>query len=264
MFDTVLDPNSKFTFIVQRNYCYVKDFSSYPYINSSDFDMAGQFIAKKALESRDGYHFQQSINKVYVDDDPYEELQIVKSCKNWCKEETNSGNKYKASNKMDVDKELVISSKSSELNSERNTNGVIEILSEDISVDTNQLYHAESSSSESDNETTLKEQGLWCEQDVKAYLLSRFTSKAHKRLDKWQKKCQRNELNGKMIGRDVEFKLMGNELAPLFMVPQDDETREEYYINDSVVNIFFELLKKRSNKFSNAYINHYSFNSHLA
>ncbi|MBA0844513.1 hypothetical protein Goarm_022487, partial [Gossypium armourianum] len=32
--------------------------------------------------------------------------------------------------------------------------------------------------------------------DVKAYLLSRFTSKEHKRLDKWQKKYERNELNG--------------------------------------------------------------------
>ncbi|KAH1095954.1 hypothetical protein J1N35_012875 [Gossypium stocksii] len=57
---------------------------------------------------------------------------------------------------------------------------------------------------------------------------------------------------------------MGNELAPLFMLPQDDETREEYYINDSIVNIFFELLEKRSDKFLNSYINHYSFNSHLA
>ncbi|MBA0875385.1 hypothetical protein Goshw_005067, partial [Gossypium schwendimanii] len=154
-------------------------------------------------------------------------------------------------------------SNNNELNLGRNTNDVIEILSEDTSIDTHQLDQVESSSSESDNETTLKDQGSWCEQDVKAYLLSRFTSKEHKRLDKWQKKCERNELNGKMIGRDVEFKLMGNELAPLFMVPQDDETREEYYINDSVVNVFFELLKKRSDKFPNAYINHYSFSSHL-
>ncbi|TYH81877.1 hypothetical protein ES332_D02G016400v1, partial [Gossypium tomentosum] len=172
------------------------------------------------------------------------------------------GNKTKQTEKVNVGKE-VIASKSSELNLGRNTNDVIEILSEDTSIDTSQLDQVESSSSESDNETTLKDQGSWCEQDVKAYLLSRFTSKEHKRLDKWQKKCERNELNGKMIGRDVEFKLMGNELAPLFMVPQDDETREEYYINDSVVNVFFELLKKRSDEFPNAYINHYSFSSHL-
>ncbi|KAK8307869.1 hypothetical protein V6Z12_D02G015300 [Gossypium hirsutum] len=194
------------------------------------------------------------------------ELQIVKSCKNGCKEETDSGNKYKAANKwyFQLNKLLEFAKLlNTELNLGRNTNDVIEILSEDTSIDTSQLDQVESSSSESDNKTTLKDQGSWCEQDVKAYLLSRFTSKEHKRLDKWQKKCERNELNGKMIGRDVEFKLMGNELAPLFMVPQDDETREEYYINDSVVNVFFELLKKRSDEFPNAYINHYSFSSHL-
>ncbi|KAH1095955.1 hypothetical protein J1N35_012876 [Gossypium stocksii] len=77
------------------------------------------------------------------------DLQMVKSCKNWCNGETSSGNKYKASNKMNIDKE-VISSKPSELNFGRNTNDVIEILSEDTLFDTNQLDQVESSSSESD------------------------------------------------------------------------------------------------------------------
>ncbi|XP_052483845.1 uncharacterized protein LOC105784864 isoform X4 [Gossypium raimondii] len=200
-----------------------------------------------------------STKDIAKDSNNNEELQIVKSCKNWCKEETDSGNKYKAANKMNVGKE-VISSKSSELNLGRNTNDVIEILSEDTSIDTTQLDQVESSSSESDNETTLKDQGSWCEQDVEAYLLSRFTSKEHKRLDKWQKKCERNELNGKMIGRDVEFKLMSNELAPLFMVPQDDETREEYYINDSVVNVFLNCLRRDPINFQM----HTSITIHLA
>ncbi|KAK8307870.1 hypothetical protein V6Z12_D02G015400 [Gossypium hirsutum] len=238
--------------------------------NSLDPDSMEALVCSQnwleTLKENEGENHELTQNtekrKRKMDEEDTYVLQIVKSCKNWCKEETDSGNKYKAAIKMNVGKE-VIPSKSSELNLGRNTNDVIEISSEDTSIDTNQLDQVESSSFESDNETTLKDQGSWCEQDVKAYLLSRFTSKEHKRLDKWQKKCERNELNGKLIGRDVEFKLMGNELAPLFMVPQDDETREEYYINDSVVNVFFELLKKRSDKFPNAYINHYSFSSHL-
>ncbi|KAB2045690.1 hypothetical protein ES319_D01G178500v1, partial [Gossypium barbadense] len=154
----------------------------------------------------------------------------VKSCKNQCYRETGSGNKSKSSNKMLLN---------TKLNFGRNNNDVIEILSEDTSLDNNQLYQIQSS--------------YFISLDVKSYLLSRFTSKDHKQLDKWQ----RNELN--------EFKLMGNEFAHLFMVPQDDETRKKYYINDSViVNAFFELLKKRSESFPNAYINHYSFSSHLA
>ncbi|TYH88555.1 hypothetical protein ES332_D01G195100v1 [Gossypium tomentosum] len=154
----------------------------------------------------------------------------VKSCKNQCYRETGSGNKSKSSNKMLLN---------TKLNFGRNNNDVIEILSEDTSLDNNQLYQIQSS--------------YFISLDVKSYLLSRFTSKDHKQLDKWQ----RNELN--------EFKLMGNEFAHLFMVPQDDETRKKYYINDSViVNAFFELLKKRFESFPNAYINHYSFSSHLA
>ncbi|TYG83749.1 hypothetical protein ES288_D01G192500v1 [Gossypium darwinii] len=154
----------------------------------------------------------------------------VKSCKNQCYRETGSGNKSKSSNKMLLN---------TKLNFGRNNNDVIEILSEDTSLDNNQLYQIQSS--------------YFISLDVKSYLLSRFTSKDHKQLDKWQ----RNELN--------EFKLMGNEFAHLFMVPQDDETQKKYYINDSViVNAFFELLKKRSESFPNAYINHYSFSSHLA
>ncbi|KAL1180954.1 hypothetical protein V6Z11_A02G013800 [Gossypium hirsutum] len=145
-------------------------------------------------------------------------------------------------------------------NHEKNVDVVIEIVNNDPLFDINQSDEVQSSSSESEDEATLKEQGPWCEQDIKAYLLSRFTSKEHKRLDKWQ----RNELNGKLIGRDKKFKFQGEILAPLLMVPQSDETRKECYINDSVVNAFFELLKKRSDEFSNTYINHYSFDSQIA
>ncbi|KAH1095973.1 hypothetical protein J1N35_012894 [Gossypium stocksii] len=145
-------------------------------------------------------------------------------------------------------------------NHEKNIDDVTEILNYDPLFNIYQLDEVQSSSSESEDDTTLKEEGPWCEQDIKAYLLSRFTSKEHKRLDKWQ----RNELNGKLIGRDKKFKFQGEILAPLLMMPQSDETRKKYYINDSVVNAFFELLKKRSDTFPNTYINHYSFDSQIA
>ncbi|KAH1095961.1 hypothetical protein J1N35_012882 [Gossypium stocksii] len=90
--------------------------------------------------------------------------------------------------------------------------------------------------------------------------VSRFTGKENKQLNRWQTK----ELIGKLIGRDKEFCLMGDKLVPLLMVPHGDETRKEYYIDDYVVNTFFKLLKKRSDRFPKTYINHYSFDSQIA
>nr|KJB28152.1 hypothetical protein B456_005G031000 [Gossypium raimondii] len=187
-------------------------------------------------------------------------LQTENSSKNGCYGETSSGNKSKASNKMmgtislrDIHQEK----SSSELNHGRN---VEDVSSGDSSSDNDQSDQLQSSSSESDVEITLKEQGSWSEQDIKAYLLSEFTEKENELIDTWQK----NELKGKMIGRDKYFKIQGEKLAPLLMMPQGDETREEYYIEDLVVNTFFELLKKRSDKFPNIYINHYSFGSQIA
>ncbi|TYG77875.1 hypothetical protein ES288_D02G010900v1 [Gossypium darwinii] len=180
-------------------------------------------------------------------------LQTENSSKNGCYRETSSGNKSKASNKVDIHQEK----SSSELNHGRN---VEDVSSGDSSSDNDQSDQLQSSSSESDVEITLKEQGSWFEQDIKAYLLSELTKKENELIDKWRK----NELKGKRIGRDKYFKIQGKILAPLLMVPQGDETREEYYIKDLVVNTFFELLKKRSDKFSNIYINHYSFGSQIA
>ncbi|KAL1110820.1 hypothetical protein V6Z11_D02G013400 [Gossypium hirsutum] len=187
-------------------------------------------------------------------DEPVGEISIGKnSSKNGCYGETSSGNKSKASNKMDIHQEK----SSSEFNHGRN---VEDVSSGESSSDNDQSDQLQSSSSESDVEITLKEQGSWFEQDIKAYLLSEFTKKENELIDKWQK----NELKGKRIGRDKCFKIPGEILAPLLMVPQGDETRKEYYIEDLVVNTFFELFKKRSDKFPNIYINHYSFNSQIA
>ncbi|KAL1110831.1 hypothetical protein V6Z11_D02G013800 [Gossypium hirsutum] len=84
---------------------------------------------------------------------------------------------------------------------EKNVDDVIEILNYDLLFDNNQSDEVQSSSSESEDETTLKEEGPWCEQDIKAYLLSRFTSKEYKRLDKWRK----DELNGYIASFDTQL-----------------------------------------------------------
>ncbi|MBA0576399.1 hypothetical protein Golob_028013, partial [Gossypium lobatum] len=147
-----------------------------------------------------------------------------------------------------------------EFNHGRNFKDVNEISSDDSSSDFDQSDQVQSSSSESDDETTLKEQGQWCEQDVRVYLVSNFTNKDYERLDK----LERKKLNRKSIGRDKELNLTGDKLEPLLMVPRSTETQKKYHINEVVINAFFKLLKERSRKFSKAYINHYSFDSQAA
>ncbi|KAB2092192.1 hypothetical protein ES319_A02G012400v1 [Gossypium barbadense] len=136
----------------------------------------------------------------------------------------------------------------------------IQISNDEPLSNNNQLGQFQSSSSESDDEKTLKEKGSWRKEDVRTYLVSSFTEKEEKRLNKWKM----SDLSGKLIGRDEEFKLMGEKLTPLLMVPRSDETRLEYYIDDSVVSTFFRLLKKRSDRFSKTYNDHYSFDPHIA
>ncbi|TYI38244.1 hypothetical protein ES332_A02G012200v1 [Gossypium tomentosum] len=136
----------------------------------------------------------------------------------------------------------------------------IQISNDEPLLNNNQLDQFQSSSSESDDETTLKDKRSWRKEDVRTYLVSSFTEKEKKRLNKWRM----SELSGKLIGRDEEFKLKGEKLAPLLMVPRSDETRLEYYIDDSVVSTFFRLLKKRSDRFSKTYIDHYSFDPQIA
>ncbi|XP_017631939.2 uncharacterized protein LOC108474502 isoform X3 [Gossypium arboreum] len=122
----------------------------------------------------------------------------------------------------------------------RNIAASIEIPNDEPSFNSNQLDEFQSSSSESDDETTLREQGSWCREDVRTYLVSSFTNKEIKRLNRWKK----SELSRKLIGRDKEFKLVGKKLKPLLMVPYCDETLIEYYIDDSVVNAFLNCLKE--------------------
>ncbi|TYI91736.1 hypothetical protein E1A91_D02G015400v1 [Gossypium mustelinum] len=113
----------------------------------------------------------------------------------------------------------------------RNIAAAIEIPNfDEPSFNSNQLDQIQSSSSESDDETTLREQGSWCREDVRTYLVSSFTNKEKKRLNRWK----RSELSGKKIGRDKEFQLMGENLTPLLVAPHCDESLIEYYIDDSI------------------------------
>ncbi|TYH81871.1 hypothetical protein ES332_D02G015800v1 [Gossypium tomentosum] len=99
---------------------------------------------------------------------------------------------------------------------EKNVDDVIEILNYDLLFDNNQSDEVQSSSSESEDETTLKEEGPWCEQK---FMFHR-----------------------KLIGRDKKIKFQGEILAPLLMVPQSEETRKEYYINDSIIIMLCSML----------------------
>ncbi|XVF65670.1 hypothetical protein PTKIN_Ptkin09bG0268300 [Pterospermum kingtungense] len=147
---------------------------------------------------------------------------------------------------------------SSEPKHGRDIHGSIEISNSDPSFDIQLEFHC--SSSESDGEITWKKQGPWCQEEVRTYLVSGFTEKEKTRLNRWQG----HVASGKMIGRDKEFREVDYKLRSLLIVPHDVETRADYYIDDSIVNIFFKLLKKRSDQSPKAYVNHFSFDSQIA
>ncbi|KAK6266253.1 hypothetical protein QUC31_017090 [Theobroma cacao] len=194
------------------------------------------------------------------------ETREVKSCKNWNSEETNNADKAKASYKMltralplENDRQEGRPLKSSEPNHGKDTSGLIEIPNGSPSFD-NQSEFQCYSSDESDGEIAGREQGEWREDDVRRYLVLPLTEKGLKRLNKWRN----HKMSGKLIGRDKEFGVLDYKLAPLLTVPHGVETQVKYYIDDSVVNTFFKLLKKRSDRFPKAYVSHYSFNSWIA
>ncbi|PPR82242.1 hypothetical protein GOBAR_AA38475 [Gossypium barbadense] len=77
MNETKSDPNKKFTFSIQSNSCYSKDLNSYKFMRSCEYKIE-QTIIEKALESKDGYHFEPSLTKSDIDDYMY--LQRAKNC----------------------------------------------------------------------------------------------------------------------------------------------------------------------------------------
>ncbi|MBA0764559.1 hypothetical protein Gotri_013900, partial [Gossypium trilobum] len=77
MNETMSDPNKKFTFSIHSNSCYLKDLNSYKFMCSCEYKIE-QTIIEKALESKDGYHFEPSLTKSDMDDYMY--LQRAKNC----------------------------------------------------------------------------------------------------------------------------------------------------------------------------------------
>ncbi|XVF37632.1 hypothetical protein REPUB_Repub20aG0026200 [Reevesia pubescens] len=121
-------------------------------------------------------------------------------------------------------------------------------------------------SSEPDNEASWNEDHLgreattWAEKDVRAYLVSPLTEKELKELNYWKN----HDIIGESVGR---YKISGKALEPLLLIPPRDGDlgiAQKYYIEDTVVNQFFDLLKRRSEKFPHKYVKHYSFESYIA
>ncbi|KAK5841240.1 hypothetical protein PVK06_010149 [Gossypium arboreum] len=77
MNETMSDPNKKYTFTIQSNSCYLKDLNSYKFMRSCEYKIE-ETIIEKALESKDGYHFEPSITRFDIDDYMY--LQRAKNC----------------------------------------------------------------------------------------------------------------------------------------------------------------------------------------
>ncbi|XVF37636.1 hypothetical protein REPUB_Repub20aG0026600 [Reevesia pubescens] len=119
-------------------------------------------------------------------------------------------------------------------------------------------------SAEPDNEAPWNEDHLgrdattWTEKDVRAYLVSPLTKKELKDLNKWKN----HAIIGKSVGRD---KISGKALEPLIIIPRDGDlgNAQKYYIEDTVVNQFFILLKRRFERFPHKYVKYYSFDSSI-
>nr|XP_034890373.1 uncharacterized protein LOC118030400 isoform X2 [Populus alba] len=132
------------------------------------------------------------------------------------------------------------------------------------------------SSSESDDENEcaynrirrLTHEKIWSSEEVREYLVSPFTEKESKRLSRWKSrqltrsimkidlKAYRN-----VAGRDKKLNVPDTSLASLLRIPPSStliHEEKQYYVDDSVINAFFDLLKKRQEKFPKWYKRHSS------
>ncbi|OMO74202.1 Peptidase C48, SUMO/Sentrin/Ubl1 [Corchorus olitorius] len=135
--------------------------------------------------------------------------------------------------------------------------------------DQSELNHL---SSESDHNETVPSPGkedlkskaiAWSEKDVRTYLVSPFTEKEEQHLNRWQSHKIRGR-KPKHVGPD---KISVKALQPLLMIPPQYvylQDARKYYIDDTVVNQFFILLKRRYDKFPHKYLKHHSFDSSMA
>ncbi|XVF65689.1 hypothetical protein PTKIN_Ptkin09bG0269300 [Pterospermum kingtungense] len=159
------------------------------------------------------------------------ETNVLKSCTNSNYGETSGGDKSTA--KMmgtlllkNVQQERMPLN-SSEPNHGRDICGLIKISNGAPSFDSQS--ESDCSSSEFDGEIAWKKQGAWCGEEVRAYLVSSFTEKEKKRLNRWQN----GVTNGKFIGRDKMLRVVDYNLRSLLIVPHSVETRADYYVHYS-------------------------------
>ncbi|XP_011035375.1 PREDICTED: DELLA protein GAIP-like isoform X3 [Populus euphratica] len=115
-----------------------------------------------------------------------------------------------------------------------------------------------SSESDDDNEYVynrirrLTHGKIWSVEEVREYLVSPLKEKESKRLSRWKSR----QLTRNVAGRDKQLNVTDTSLASLLRIPPSSTPiREEkqYYVDDSVINAFFDLLKKRQEKFPDWY-----------
>ncbi|XP_061978983.1 DELLA protein GAIP-like isoform X4 [Populus nigra] len=115
-----------------------------------------------------------------------------------------------------------------------------------------------SSESDDDNEYVynrirrLTHGKIWSVEEVREYLVSPFTEKESKRLSRWKSR----KLTRNVAGRDKQLNVPDTSLASLLRIPPSSTPileEKQYYVDDSVINAFFDLLKKRQEKFPDWY-----------
>ncbi|KAH8482956.1 hypothetical protein H0E87_027632 [Populus deltoides] len=108
-----------------------------------------------------------------------------------------------------------------------------------------------------DNSKTL---GIFWNQkkwEVHEYLVSSPTERESRRINRWMSR----RLTGNSAGRDKKLSVCDTSLASLLRIPPSNTPiweAKQYYVDDSVINAYFELLRKRWMEFPNFYMKNYS------
>ncbi|KAL9381539.1 hypothetical protein Peur_027196 [Populus x canadensis] len=111
-----------------------------------------------------------------------------------------------------------------------------------------------------DNSNTLGifwNQKKWSAEEVREYLVSSFTERESRRINRWMSR----RLTGNSAGRDKKLSVCDTSLASLLRIPPSNTPiweAKQYYVDDSVINAYFELLRKRWMEFPNLYMKNYS------
>ncbi|KAG6742254.1 hypothetical protein POTOM_055544 [Populus tomentosa] len=111
-----------------------------------------------------------------------------------------------------------------------------------------------------DNSNTLGifwNQKKWSPEAVREYLVSSFTERESRRINRWMSR----RLTGNSAGSDKKLSVCDTSLASLLRIPPSNTPifeAKQYYVDDSVINAYFELLRKRWKEFPNLYMKNYS------